>query len=42
MNLLLLFSGKEDIIVSAEGCITAMEVSEALSKSLKTGSIVKL
>ncbi|XP_022338565.2 myo-inositol 2-dehydrogenase-like [Crassostrea virginica] len=34
--------GKEDIIVSAEGCITAMEVSEALSKSLKTGNIVKL
>lgn len=34
--------GKEEILVSAESCIIAMEVSEALSESLKTGSIVKL
>lgn len=34
--------GKEENIVSAESCIIAMEVSEALSQSLKTGSIVKL
>lgn len=34
--------GKEEIIVSAESCIIAMEVSDALSYSLETGSIVKL
>ncbi|XP_062618713.1 myo-inositol 2-dehydrogenase-like isoform X2 [Saccostrea cucullata] len=34
--------GKEDILVTAESCIIAMEVSEALSKSLKTKTIVQL
>ncbi|XP_061162544.1 myo-inositol 2-dehydrogenase-like isoform X2 [Saccostrea echinata] len=34
--------GKEDILVTAQSCITAMEVSDALSKSLKTNSIVHL
>lgn len=34
--------GKEENLVSAESCIIAMEVSEALSESLKTGNIVRL
>lgn len=39
---MIFFSGKEENLVSAESCIIAMEVSEALSQSLKTGNIVKM